>query len=251
MILRAFVDESGDRGIAPASSAHFVTAAVLVEDSQISPGRAALDQLRIDLGRRPGHVLHFRNLTHPQKVKATQDLAGFPIEVISCSIVCKRNLGQPTPAGNMAYISRPDPMYLWALRLLLERISWYARDNGAAEVIVTFAHVRRFKVQKLHAYRQALQLSQTQIWWPAFNAHPFRVSDHGVSELLQLADISASALFNAIEPDAYGNVEDRYLRNLSPKLYRRGTGAITSYGLKVFPTAEANAGGSLHRLRGV
>ena len=50
---------------------------------------------------------------------------------------------------------------------------------------------------------------------------PVCVSDHGVSELLQLADISASALFNAIEPMPM-DVEDRYLRNLSPNLYRWG-----------------------------
>lgn len=251
MIYRVLVDESGDRGIAAGSSAHFVTSAIIVADGDTGQARQALDQLRLDLGRHSGHVLHFRNLNHSQKVKATQDIAGFPIAAIACSIVCKRTLGQPTSAGNMAYISRPDPMYLWALRLLLERISWYARDNGGAEAIVTFAHVRRFKVQKLHDYRQALRQSQTEIWWPAFDGHPFRVSDHGATELLQLADISASALFKAIEPDTLGIAENRYLRNLSPKLYRRGGGALTSYGLKVFPASEANSGGSLHWLRGV
>jgi hypothetical protein len=61
--------------------------------------------------------------------------------------------------------------------------------------------------------------------------------------------MSASAVFKAVEPDRYGNTEDRYLRALAPKLYRRGAANVTSYGLKVFPVSECQRGGSLQYLR--
>ncbi len=42
----------------------------------------------------------------------------------------------------------------------------------------------------------------------------------------------------------------RYLRNIAPKLYRYGgASAITAYGLKVFPPAQCDPGGSLNHLR--
>jgi hypothetical protein len=67
--------------------------------------------------------------------------------------------------------------------------------------------------------------------------------------MLQVADICASALFKAVEPDQYGNTEPRYLTELRPIIYRDPRGLVTSYGLKVFPDAEGEQGGSLFHLR--
>ncbi|WP_250291423.1 hypothetical protein [Frankia sp. CiP1_Cm_nod1] len=50
--------------------------------------------------------------------------------------------------------------------------------------------------------------------------------------------MAASATFPAFEQDQYGNTEDRYLRELAPRLYRRPGRPITSYGLKVHPWNE-------------
>ena len=194
-------------------------------------------------------MLHFQKFSHSQRLKAVQDLSRLSIDTISNVILCKRGFNQPTPAGDMAYITNPDPMYLWAMRLLLERVSWYIRDNGGGSAIMTFAHVRRFKAQKLHDYRRALESSPTEIHWPSLQRHPFKIDAPHKIELLQLADTAASALYRAVEPDEFGNTERRYLQELRPKLYRRGRATVTSYGLKVFPTAECNAGGSLSWLR--
>lgn len=233
----------------PASSNHFVVSAIIVDDSLDATARAELARTRHALGRKPGQVIHFRNLTHPYKVKATQDLAASSIATIVNVIICKRHLQGQGQAGQTPYITNPDPMYLWALRLLLERVSWWIREHGGGTSVVTFAHVKNFQIQKLHNYRAALAASPTTIHWPSFQGHQFRFAGTNVIELLQAADATASALYAAVEPDAFGNYEDRYLRNLSPKLYRRGAAAITSYGLKVFPAAQADPGASLFRLR--
>jgi hypothetical protein len=245
---RVYVDEAGDRGISEASSGHFVVAAIIVRDQHETSTRQQLSDLRSALGRHDHHVLHFQRFSHSHRVKAVQDLASSAVDAIFSSILCKRGFNQQTPAGEMAYITRPDPMYLWAVRLLLERVSWFVRDNGGGRAIVTFAHVRRFKSQKLHDYRVALRGADTGIHWPSFDTHPFRINSPDRIELLQLADTAASAIYRAVEPDQFGNVERRYLEELLPKVYRRGTRPVTSYGLKVFPSGECSADGKLRWL---
>lgn len=245
---RVYVDEAGDRGIAQRSSRHFVMSAVIVKDGDDSAVRAELSAMRAALGRDPAHVLHFQKFSHAQRLKACQDLCGSRLSCVTSVILCKRGFTSPQPDGTLAFITNPDPMYLWAVRLLLERVSWYVRDQGGGPSIVTFAHVRRFPKHKLHDYRGALERSTTNIWWPSFEGHPFRIESPGKIENLQLADIAASALFRAIEPDEFGNVEPRYLNEILPKVYRRGAASISSYGLKVFPNDEVRAGGSLAHL---
>ena len=244
MLWRVYIDESGDRGINGSSSRHFVVSAVIVQDPLEVKLRAELAALRAALGRDPTHTLHFQKFSHSERLKAVQDVAQASVAAISTVILCKQGFNQPLPAGGMAYITNPDPMYLWAIRLLLERVSWYIRDAGGGNAIVTFAHVRHFKAEKLHNYRGALENSPTQIYWPAFAGHKFKIDHPNRIELLQLADTAASAVFRAIEPDKYGNIEPRYLTELVPKMYRRN-GNLTSYGLKVFPTNQCKAGGSL------
>ncbi len=80
---RVYVDEAGDRGMKPASSAHFAVSAIIVADPLDAQVRAELANLSQQLGRKPGQVLHFRNLTHSQKVKASQDVATSSIAVIT------------------------------------------------------------------------------------------------------------------------------------------------------------------------
>ncbi len=122
MLYRVYVDEAGDRGISKSSDCHFVVSAVVVSDRDDAELRRELGQLRSDLGRHPHHTLHFVKFSHSQRLKAVQSLAASRIATIVNVIVHKDLIGQPLPTGDMAHVSRPDPMYLWALRLLLERI---------------------------------------------------------------------------------------------------------------------------------
>lgn len=250
MLYRVYVDEAGDRGISKRSDCHFVVSAIVVADEHDAEVRKQLASLRADLGRGEGHTLHFVKFSHSQRLKAVQDIAGSSVASIVNVIIHKDLLGQPLPTGEMAHISHPDPMYLWALRLLLERVSWLIDEAGGDEAIVTFAHLKGFEIGKLHDYRAALEATDgVDIRWPVFAGHRFRIASPKDVELLQLADTAASALFRAVEPDSFGNTEARYLEELRPKLYRRGRGLVTSYGLKVFPSAISAKDGPLAFLR--
>jgi hypothetical protein len=248
LLYRVYIDEAGDRGHAPRSSDHFVVSGAVVRDEDDAALRAELEQAKSQLGLSPGNVVHFRKLPHSKKVKICRDISGFSLACISSVLICKKE-PQPFPGAGIPYISNPDPLYLWAARLLLERISWFIRDNGGGDSIVTFAHLTRFKAEKLHSYRAALESSDTKIHWPSFAGHPFRINHPDKVHLLQIADCSASAFYKAVERDQYGITETRYLEELRPKLYRYGTRPVTSYGLKVFPSRMANPGQPLEFLR--
>jgi hypothetical protein len=246
---RVYIDEAGDRGGNTRSSRYFVVSALIVDDPSDAIARQELLALKQTLGRRPSETLHFRKLTHSQKVKACQEVANFSVQRFTSVVLCKKTLNTPFPDGGLAYIAQPDPMYLWAIRLLLERISWFIRDSGGGTSTVTFAHLKRFPAAKLHNYRRALSHSAKSVHWPSFKDHRFRLNAPNTVEMLQVADICASALFKAVEPDQYGNTEPRYLTELRPIIYRDPRGLVTSYGLKVFPDAEGEQGGSLFHLR--
>ena len=232
----------------PESSDYFVVSAVIVEEAKDRALRGDLARIREEVGRAPGSSLHFRNMNHMTKVKVTSDIGLSPnVAAVTSVIMCKRHINDAAYPGGAAFISGPDPMYLFGLRMLWERVSWCVRDHGAGPPAkLTFSQVKHFKIEKIEDYRSRLEKIETHIHWPSFAGHPFVMRGMEEIELLQMADSSASAVAAAIEPNKHGDTEDRYLRNLAPKLYRYGTSALTTYGLRVFPPALAKVGGPLH-----
>jgi hypothetical protein len=124
----AYIDESGDDGFAfrpwPArgSSEWFVVSACVVRESKRAEASALL-HASIDpveaIRRAP---IHFAKLNHEQRVGIVHAIARVPIRVIS---VCFNKMALPaghTLAGNRR-------LYFYAVRYLLERISWITRDN--------------------------------------------------------------------------------------------------------------------------
>lgn len=227
--LAAYIDESGQRASTSKSSDCFVMSAVAFPSKHQADASNLLAGLRRDLGRGRGDTLHWHNLKHhSQRVRAAQALAAKEWLTVSSVVACKR-LFEPDQ-----HLPDDDTSYLYTLRLLLERLSWFADDRGCT-LHYTLAHVVRFKLAKLREYEAKLRaLPGCQIRWNAIAgggviAQPNRV------EYLQLADIAASATGAAFNPDPFGNTEQRYLRELSPRLYRRAHGKLTSYGLKMHP----------------
>jgi hypothetical protein len=101
-------------------------------------------------------------------------------------------------------------------------------------VRVLISNRASFSVQAFQVYLGALQVDpHCQIRFNALQS--WNLASHGSNRLLQLADCIASATLDALNPDAYGNTEPRYLGSLWPLFYRRG-GNLLSYGFKLFPT---------------
>ncbi|MGJ7415750.1 DUF3800 domain-containing protein [Streptomyces cinereoruber] len=226
--LHAFIDEAGVRSRSKSSSDHFVMTAVVVDDQDLPLAAQFLAQLRLDLGRRPGDTLHWVGLKkHDQRVHAAKTLGAQPWATISSVVACKRHL-----TNNIT----DSQFYLYTFRYLLERLSWLARDSRAT-LSYTLAHITRpqMTIGEVRQYETALRSMGTSIEWGALDPRGGRIEQPNRVEMLQCADLAASATFRAFELDQFGNTERRYLGELGPRLYRRGYGALTSYGLKLHP----------------
>ncbi|MBO9522603.1 MAG: DUF3800 domain-containing protein [Nocardioidaceae bacterium] len=229
-LLHAYVDEAGQRSHSARSSDHFVMSAVLVDDDHREEARALLGGLRVDLGRKPDQVLHWRNIKqHSAKLHMARTIGQAPFLQVCSVVVCKRHLDGTG--------MDEDTAYLYTFRFLLERMSWLAGDSGH-ELHYTLAHIVRFKLETLREYERRLRaMSDCTVRWSVVTERGGRLDQPVRVEELQLADAVASATYAAFEPDGFGNVENRYLRELSPRMWRRGAGsnALTSYGLKIHP----------------
>lgn len=206
--------------------------AVIMRETDLPTLDAFLDALRDGLGK-PGAVLAWKNIKgHPGRLFVAREIGRQNWLRISSVVVCKRYLaGLPTE----------DHAYLYTLRFLMERLSWFARDRG--EVLrFTLAHIVRFQLAKLRDYESRLHADPTcKIAWAALDGKGGRIDQPRRVPGLQLADLAASGTGAAFNIDDFGNTEPRYLHEMSPALYRRGSSdtRLTSYGLKMHPWNDA------------
>ncbi|MFJ8853624.1 DUF3800 domain-containing protein [Streptomyces sp. NPDC102437] len=232
--LHAFIDEAGVRSHKPKASDHFILSAVIIADEDLPSAREFLANLRHDFGRRPGDTLHWQKLKHEERVHAARLLGEQEWVTISTVVVAKRLLPDETR------ILDEDEAYLLTVRYLLERLSWLARDTDA-NLCYTLAHIVRMEVAKLRTFEALLRKEGPEtcrIEWAALDPRGGRIDQPKRNEMLQLADIAASATYKAFDNDKFGNTERRYLEHLHPRLYRRGSSPLTSYGLKMHPWNE-------------
>ena len=232
-MLHAFIDESGQRGHSPKASRHFVMSAVVMWHDEQPVVSTWLAGLREELGRSPGETLHFQNLkSHADRLHACMSVGSQETLAIISVVVCKDHL-----VGTMRL--NDDQAYLYTFRFLLERLSWLARDKKA-DIRYTLAHIHRFKIAKLREYESILRATgkpECSIEWAHIHPAGGTVDQPNRVEMLQVADIAVSGIAQAFEPDRFGNTERRYLTELLPRIWARGSGGnrYTTYGLKMHP----------------
>ncbi len=225
-----YVDETGDRGMTPSASPFFIVSAVMVRDDHDADLRALRDRICTDMGKPTGTVLHWaENLKdHSQRKHVALRLGAADFMKVAYVIVHKAQLQSQHTA-----LRDPALMYNYAIRRLLERVTWCIDDRDG-EAILTFAHIKRFPYAKLTDYVRTLRQmgSGTEIRWNAIRGS-HRIDQPSRVHLLQVADIAAGCLGAAVVPDRFGNLEPAYLASLVPRIYARPPGAITSYGMNV------------------
>jgi hypothetical protein len=188
--------------------------------------------MRKELRRSPNDEISWKKLRgHPDRLRASQML-GQANPRMSSVIVCKRDF-HPL----QGVMPDEDFAYLYTFRFLLERLSWLARDYGLI-LAYTLAQIGRFRLGQLRGYEAKLRsLPDCSVHWPSLDPSGGSIDQPKRLEYLQLADIAASAIAQAFEPDPHGNVEPRYAQELQSAIYRHGTGrrSYTSYGMKMHP----------------
>ncbi|MDP8930557.1 MAG: DUF3800 domain-containing protein [Actinomycetota bacterium] len=223
-LFRVYIDEAGDRGWDSNSSPVFVLAAVIVPDEEDRLARSILDEINVQLGRAPQSLLHWsKNLKEHSPRKLVARTIGASDVALTAVIVHKSCL---VNAGSA--LGDPAKQYNYAVRRLLERVTWYV-DRRDGEAILTFAHVRRFPYDELEDYLRHLRNSATEIKWRALRR--VRINQPKKIRLLQMADLVAGCIYAAVRTDKFGDYEPAYLREIAPRLWTGPTGKLHTYGL--------------------
>ena len=232
----ALVDESGQVARTARSSNHFTMGVVMLRQSRLAEATQWLADTRRATGRQATHELHWNKLKARHRPVVAEALGEQTWGRFAAVVICKNQLTRSSPAVH------EDVTYLYALRFLCERISWFARLHDL-ETDLVVAHRIRFRAAKLTDYDRRLRADpQCRIDWRHLDLGGARLDQPGRYEPLQVADLFTSSLACAFEPDTNGSTTTDWIDRYQQRLYRNGTGPnrLTSYGLKVHPSTPGS-----------
>ena len=235
---KLYVDESGDPGLGrPGASAWFVLGGLVtrIPDSKIVLKLA--DDLLAQFGKSPRFEFHFEKMDHDQRVAITQKLGGERRFRMVAVAIHKPSLVDPDKFGD------GDRLYNYALRLVLERVSWLCSaasspPEGDRTLDLWLSYRGGLDHRAIHSYLRRLEQSpdSSGIDFTVVRPDQIHVELARNWRGLQFADAVASGTRRALEPHRLGVIEDRYLRELGPALYKhKKHHRVFGYGLKVFP----------------
>lgn len=233
----AYIDESGDEGFSfreppqQGSSEWFVLSACVVRAKnlaaiarQFAPTFKAIETA--------GRVAHFRKLPDAEKLLLAESIGAKSIKTVSVC-VNKRQLQEKYTDHTL---DRRRRLYFYASRLLLERITWIARDYkdplaSDHRCKLVFSRNKHFSYERLCRYLDDLQENQTRIEWDYIDLRATTALNHDDSIWLRVADTIASATASALE---LGKCDD-YVLAMRKVMYRYRERQCRNYGLKFFP----------------
>jgi hypothetical protein len=208
----AYVDESGDRGwkrrpahLPPGkrggSSPIFSMSAVLVPAGAEDAALIGWDRASSEIGRK-GRVIHWQNVkTDSQRRHLANAIAAIPdVQTISV-VLCKWHL------PNVSTLTDPSYFYHWTLRLLLERLSYFARWRNDS-VRMTLAQVTGHSPKTVVAYLRRLGMMPTSIEWGHIETLP-TFSTPAKRRMLQVADAVSGAVFGR-SPQMISDTRNRH-----------------------------------------
>jgi hypothetical protein len=245
-----YIDESGDDGFGkfrstgqPGQSHWLTLGAVIVTpetDRELVTWR---DAVMASLGRTRKRTLHFADLNHEQRVGTCALLSDKQFGVICC--LANKVALHESPTGHS--LRAKNQLYKYQLRLLLERVSQACRrkcqglGRSAIPARLVFSRRGGMDYDDFIAYMQHLRLVQQEggsrypVDWNFLDLDATEVRSHNELAGLQIADCVASAFQKAVEPDMFGNTENRYARILEPRVIRSRNGLKLNFGVKPFP----------------
>lgn len=243
---RAYIDESGDEGFGfrlnpndKGSSDWFILAAFVTRKRTDIDTVKVIDQVRSEFELHPKKHVHWKKFKHPQKIRYAQIMSELQAKIIG---VC---VHKPSLLEAEKFRERYR-LYFYAVRYLLERLSWLARDHhnfdkwgGDGKVEVTFSNRQGMSYKEMRDYLRRLDTMKKsghdiRIDFDLVPIYQIGTQAPGKSMGLQFADAAAGALFNGLERDRYDNTEPRYVQTMLP-LYYKPRGNLFGNGIKIAP----------------
>ena len=234
----AYIDESGDLGTNGKGSRWLVFGCVMAADGNIAEVQSAVQSVRNRANPQSGKYIHFRDLSHDDKVGALNLMADIPWTGV---IVASDSTTTP--------ISDPQLFYDVTSVQVIERVLNYAGElEETANIYFESSQSLHLEVvDSLISGKYTAQWTRTGEQ-PETNSQ--NVADYQIREMrkgdahgLDIADGLAHAAFRALEPNRkWGHFEPTYLNILTPKLWRSPSNAgLEGWGLTLTP-GELSAG---------
>jgi soluble P-type ATPase len=210
----AYIDEAGDDGLTGkfrelgkrgGSSHWLIVSATVMRHAWIAHTVRWRDEI-LRKAEKQSRELHFVNLTHGQRLAASQYLAAKPIRATT---VISNKRGIPR-----AMYPEKNQLYFYTTRYAIERVSWICRDyrnvgDGDGRVKIIFSRRGGMAYEEFRAYLYRLRDQKTRIHWDAIDIDGIEAHDHSRIAALQIADVVTSAIAAGMEPDKFGNCEAR------------------------------------------
>lgn len=212
-----YIDEAGDLGI-QRGTRWFVMTGVIVMEEDEKIIRAALNNAKNKFNVRE---IHLRKLNDFYKtsyvVSQIRDLPFTTINILMDTNICPLKDSIAT--------------YNYMCRFLLERASWYMRDNNLrGDVVLSSRGTSRDKELISYIKSKLLNYDYNQI---AAVFTDIKSKQAASWDMLQLADICATSMFKSYEINHLGFVTPCHMMALKDKVYTYN-GKMDKYGLKFY-----------------
>ena len=228
MVFNCYIDEAGDEGIETGGSRWFILGALIVPNEKDLQTRGMVSRVKGKFEKDDKYVLQWKFVKqHRRKVYICQE---YQTEqwAATCVATDKTHPFITKSSG----LRQKYALYNYSARLLLERLSWYARDNGNRKALPIFEFRSNISYEGMRKYFQDLHDSEeTKISWDNVEYQNFKIFPKHLKALLQAADNLCGAIKDGLEYDGYNNIEPRYVLSMGNRFYRH-SGKIFSYGFK-------------------
>lgn len=153
MNLNCYIDEAGDEGIETGGSRWFILGALIVPVDIDLKTSTMVERIKKTFGKERDWVIHWSKIRkHDQKRYICRELLTEPW-VFACVATDKMH---PFILGSRGLRGK-DVLYFYSVRLLLERLSWYARDMGMGKAIPIFEYRSNTSYDKMREYLRLLR----------------------------------------------------------------------------------------------
>lgn len=218
---KVYIDEAGDLGIKRGTQWFVLTAVVVNEEDE----RSIRDKINQIKNRLNLHTIHMRNIRDFNK-------RGYVVRELNGERFTYMNVLCDTSLFNQAKIPTANIAYNYLCKYLLQRVSWFLKQNGRVGDVVLSARGTNRDAELIDYINDKL------LPYPYNHIDPThigKVSAKAASQwdLLQLADICATTLYWAYTTDDYGFCTPCFALAMRKHLFTHN-GKVESAGIKFF-----------------
>lgn len=216
-----YIDEAGDLGFGQGTKWFVLTAVVVAKNDEPSI-RLKLNQIKSHLNVKEIHLRKIREFM--RKAYIAKELSSEEFTYMNVLV--------DTTKFDTRKIPNPMIAYNFVCKYLLQRVSWYLAEKGfTADLVLSSRGTSRDGELITYIKDKLFPYTANDIDATLFDHVTAKAS--GSWDLLQLADVCATTMFNAYEPNLYGFCVPCFSLALKEHLYRRNK-AVESYGIKFF-----------------